>query len=289
MKALLAFDAAMKHNAFNEAARELNVTPGAIGQQIQKLEEWLGTPLFIRSVRQIQPTLAALHYWAAIQPALLRIQQASNELRLRNVNEVWLSMPPTLAAKWFASRMADFLSFRPDISLHLSASTALVDFERDRIDLAIRYFDGDDPTLDSTLLYQDEARLYCSPEYARKLNLKQPEDLLRATLLHTTLLPHWQPWLKQFTQLSESQIAAIPCQHFDQSLLAIETAQHGQGVVLSSAILTQTERRNGSLCEPFELRLPVQKGYYLVHHRQTVLRPAAATLKTWLIERAGEQ
>ena len=165
----------------------------------------------------------------------------------------------------------------------------MVDFERDRIDLAIRYFDGDDPTLDSTLLYQDEARLYCSPEYARKLNLKQPEDLLRATLLHTTLLPHWQPWLKQFTQLSESQIAAIPCQHFDQSILAIETARHGQGVVLSSAFLTQTERHNGSLCEPFELRLPVQKGYYLVHHRQTVLRPAAATLKTWLIERAGEQ
>lgn len=165
----------------------------------------------------------------------------------------------------------------------------MVDFERDRIDLAIRYFDGDDPTLDSTLLYQDEARLYCSPEYARKLKLKQPEDLLRATLLHTTLLPHWQPWLKQFTQLSESQIAAIPCQHFDQSILAIETARHGQGVVLSSAILTQKERHNGSLCDPFELRLPVQKGYYLVHHRQTVLRPAAATLKTWLIERAGEQ
>lgn len=62
MKALLAFDAAMKHNAFSEAARELNVTPGAIGQQINKLEEWLGTPLFIRSVRQIQPTLAALNY-----------------------------------------------------------------------------------------------------------------------------------------------------------------------------------------------------------------------------------
>jgi LysR family glycine cleavage system transcriptional activator len=289
LKALVAFDAAMKHASFTEAAAELHVTPGAVGQQIQKLEEWLGTPLFIRSVRQVQPTQAALNYWAAVQPALLRLQQASNELRLSNVNEVWLSMPPTLAAKWFAPRMADFLSFRPDISLHLSASTALIDFERDRVDLAIRYFDGNDPSLDSTLLYRDEARLYCSPDYARKLKLKGPEDLMRATLLQTTLLPHWTPWFKRFSQLTDAQVAGIPSQHFDQSILAIETARHGQGVVLSSAVLTEVEMRNGSLCEPFDMRLPVSRGYYLVHHRQAVLRPAAAVLKKWLIDRASAE
>lgn len=289
IKALLAFDAAMKYSSFTEAAAELHVTPGAVGQQIQKLEEWLGMTLFIRSVRQVRPTQAALNYWAAVQPALQRIQQVSNELRLSHVNEVWLSMPPTLAAKWFASRMADFLSFRPDITLHLSASTALIDFERDRVDLAIRYFDGNDPLLDSTLLYRDEARLYCSPAYARKLKLKGPQDLMRATLLHTTLLPHWEPWFKRYSRLSDAQIAAIPCQHFDQSILAIETARHGQGVVLSSAILTEMEVQNGSLCEPFEMRLPVSRGYYLVHPRQIELRPAAAALKTWLIDRAGKE
>lgn len=67
-------------------------------------------------------------------------------------------------------------------------------------------------------------------------------------------------------------------------MLAIETARHGQGVVLSSAILTETEMRDGSLCEPFDLRLPVNKGYYLVQHRNAVLRPAALALKQWLLE-----
>ncbi|NAO28809.1 LysR family transcriptional regulator [Pseudomonas syringae pv. dysoxyli] len=288
-KALVAFDAAMKHSSFTEAARELHVSPGAIGQQIQKLEAWLGTPLFVRSVRQIQPTTAAVSYWDAIQPSLLRIQQASDELRLHQANDVWLSMPPTLAAKWFASRMADFLGLRPDISLHLSASTTLMDFERDRVDLAIRYFDGNDSLLDSTLLYADEARLYCSPAYARKYKLKRPEDLVRATLLQTTLLPHWPQWLKLHTQLSKPQISSIPSQHFDQSILAIETARLGQGVVLSSSILTQQEVKDGSLCEPFDLTLPVSKGYYLVHKRRSELRPAATILKNWLIERARNE
>lgn len=284
LKALLVFDAVMRHNSFTQAAEELHVTPGAVGQQIQKLEAWLGVTLFARMVRQIHPTTEALHYWSSVQPALARLKHASEQMRLRQVNEVWLSMPPTLAAKWFAPRMAGFLARRPDISLHLGASTAISDFERDRVDLAIRYFDGEDASLDSALLYRDEARLYCAPDYVKTHRLQSPNDLVRATLLDTTLQPHWQTWLQRFSTLSNAQIDGIPRLHFDQSLLAIETARYGQGAVLSSAILTETEMRDGTLCEPFKCSLPVSKGYYVVHHKGAHLRPAALALKHWLLE-----
>ena len=289
MKSLMVFDAAMRHNSFTLAAEELHVTPGAVGQQIQKLEAWLGVTLFTRMVRQIHPTAEALHYWSNVQPALARLQHASEQIRLRQVNEVWLSMPPTLAAKWFAPRMAGFLAQRPDISLHLGATTAISDFERDRVDLAIRYFDGDDASLESALLYRDEVRLYCAPGYVKDFRLQTPNDLVRATLLHTTLQPHWKSWLQRFSTLSDAQIDAIPHLHFDQSLLAIETARYGQGAVLSSAILTEAEVRDGALCEPFEGRLPVTKGYYVVHHKGTHLRPAALALKNWLLQLAGSE
>jgi len=283
IKALLVFDAVMRHNSFTLAAQERHVTAGAVGQQIQKLEAWLGVTLFTRQVRQIHPTAEALHYWSNVQPALARLTHASEQMRLRQVNEVWLSMPPTLAAKWFAPRMAGFLAQRPDIALHLGASTAVSDFERDRVDLAIRYFNGEDATLDATLLYRDEARLYCSPNYVKEHRLHTPDDLVRATLLHTTLQPHWKLWLQRFSTLSDAQIDGIPCLHFDQSLLAIETARYGQGVVLSSAILTEGEMRDQTLCEPFACRLPVAKGYYVVHHKGAHLRPAALALKQWLL------
>lgn len=283
LKALVAFDAAMTHRSFSLAAADLHVTAGAVGQQIQKLEEWLGTPLFVRSVRQVQPTAEALDYWASIGPALARLQQASAQLRLSQASEVWLSMPPTLAAKWFAPRMAGFVAACPQIALNLSATTALVDFERDRADLAIRYFDGLDDGLQAELLYADEARLYCAPNYARRLGLHSPADLRRTTLLHTTLQPHWSAWLSRHADLTEAEIARLPGVFFDQSLLAIETARHGQGVVLSSAILTEAELQAGSLIEPFPLRLPLAKGYYLVHPSQRPLRPAATALKHWLL------
>ena len=143
--------------------------------------------------------------------------------------------------------------------------------------------------LESTLLYADEVRLYCAPDYVKELRLQVPSDLVRATLLHTTLQPHWKSWLQRFSTLSDAQIEAIPHLHFDQSLLAIEAARYGQGAVLSSAILTEAEMRDGALCEPFECRLPVTKGYYVVHHKGTPLRPAALALKNWLLQVAGSE
>ena len=283
LKALRAFDAAMKHHSFALAAQDLSVTPGAIGQQIRNLEQWLGTALFIRTVRQVQPTASALSYWADIKPALSRIQQASSALRDRQTKEVRLSMPPSLAAKWFARRMGRFLIQYPEIALHLNASTELADFARPPADLAIRYFDGNDSELEATLLCDDQARLYCSPDYAAKRNLHSPDDLVRATLLHTTMHPHWNDWLTQYCNLTVPQIAAMPAQHFDLSLLAIEAARQGQGVVLSSALLTEDEVEHGTLFEPFPCRLPLSHAYYVVHHRGTVLRPAAQALKEWLL------
>ena len=289
IKSLLVFEAVMKHDSFTLAAAELHVTPGAVGQQIQRLEEWLGSRLFIRSVRHIQPTPEARKYWLALEPALARIRQASEDLRLSQGNEVWLSMPPTLAAKWFAPRMARFMTSNPDISLHLGASTALVNFENERVDLSIRHFDGNDRDLRADLLYPGEARVYCSPAYARKHRLRKPDDLTRATLLHTTLLPHWKAWLQAFSRLTETQVDAIAGQHFDQLMLALETARHGQGVVLSSPMLVEADVRDGSLCEPFDLPLALPKGYYLVHHRQVPLRPAAQVLRRWLIDMVASE
>lgn len=289
LKALLAFDAAMRSNSFSIAAEELCVTPGAVGQQMQKLEEWLGVLLFTRQVRQVQPTAEGVAYWKRIQPALAQIADASQKLRDGRSKGVWLSMPPSFAAKWFTRRMARFLIRHPDVELHLNASADLVDFEQESIDLAIRYFGGNDPHLDATLLYQDEAGVYCTPGYGTALGLKEPDDLVRATLLHTTMLPHWPKWLGSFSDLDNARVAGIPRIHFDQSMIAIEAAKQGQGVVMSSPLLVEEETAEGVLIEPFGHRLPVANGYYVVHHRKLAIRPPALALKTWLIEETRQR
>ena len=242
------------------------MTPGAIGQQIQKLEEWLGVTLFIRQIRQIQQTEVAAKYWQSIQPALGQIANASNKLRENQKLSVSLSMPPSFAAKWFTRRMARLMSRHPEIELHLNATTVPVDFERDSIDLAIRYFDGHNPTLDATLLFSDEARVYCSPSYAATTPLNKPDDVHLATLLVTTMHPHWERWLTTFS--------------------AIDEAKHGQGVVLTSPLLVRDDLEDRLLIEPFECPLPLMQGYYVVHSNRLALRKVAGLVKQWLIEEA---
>jgi hypothetical protein len=89
--------------------------------------------------------------------------------------------------------------------------------------------------------------------------------------------------MKRFNQLTTKQVQSIPSLHFDQPMMAIEAARQGQGAELSRELLTEVEVRDGNLCEPVADRLELPKAYYLVHHRRATLRPAALTLKDWLL------
>lgn len=289
MKSLLVFDAAMRSKSFSLAADELCVTPSAIGQQIHKLEEWLGVTLFIRHVRQIQPTEAALSYWQKIQPALEQIADASTRLKHSRGMAVLLSMPPSFAAKWFTRRMANLLTRHPGIELHLNASSVIVDFEREAVDLAIRYFNGRDTRLDATLMFNDEVRVYCTPEYAEARLLNTPDALTGASLLVTSVQPYWAQWLSRFSRLDVGTVAGIPRIHFDQALMAIEAAKQGHGVVLASPHLTEDEVSGQALIEPFAGCLHLDNGYYIVQHNKIALSPAAMLVKQWLIEEAGKK
>jgi len=154
------------------------------------------------------------------------------------------------------------------------------------VDLAIRYFGGDDPALEASLLHQDEARVYCSPGYAARHRLRKPDDVARATLLVTTMHPHWPAWFRARSRLPETKIAALSRLQFDQALIAIEAANRGQGVVLTSPLLVEEDVAGGALVEPFPSQLPLTSGYYVVHPRRWPLRPAAATVRAWLVEEA---
>ena len=288
LNALVAFDAAARHGSFSKAAEELSVTPGAIGQLVRKLEEWTGVALFNREVRKVSLTSAGKAYHGSISPALWQIADASRTLKEKQRQEVWISMPPGFAAKWFAPRMADFIERHPEIGLNISATTARADFKGDRVDCAIRHFDGHDESLEAQLLFKDEARAFCSEKYRDKLQLKKPEDVRRATLLQNTQHPHWRPWCRRFAGMNDAMFDSVGSIGFDASVLAIEAATRHQGIVLSSRLLVADELTARQLIEPFpKCVLLLDKGYYLVSAKHATPRKPVAVLQDWLLAQAG--
>ncbi|MDB5852916.1 MAG: LysR family transcriptional regulator [Herminiimonas sp.] len=284
LRSLVAFEAAARRLSFAQAADELHVTPGAVGQLIHKLEEWLGVKLFYREVRKVSLTEAGAAYFGRISTALGQISHASTVLKQRRHNEVRISMPPSFARKWFVPRMARFMDLYPDIALHIDTSAVLVDFDKEPTDIVIRHFKAQESSkLDIELLFLDELRVYCSQKYCEKLELKQPQNFAKATLLATTINPHWVRWLLQFTKLSDREIREIPTINFDASHLAVDTAKRHQGVVLTTAPLVEHEIESGELIEPFEGRLPVDEGYFLVGPKGSfALGGAVESLRVWL-------
>ncbi|SMP75200.1 LysR substrate-binding domain-containing protein [Noviherbaspirillum suwonense] len=284
LRSLVAFDAAARHLSFAKAAQELYVTPGAVGQLIHKLEDWLGLKLFHRDVRKVRLTDAGALYFGRINGALGQISDASLALRKRQRDEVRISMPPSFARKWFVPRMVRFMDLHPGISISIDASAAVVDFDKESVDVAIRHFTPvASDRLDIELLFLEELRVYCSPAYRTRLALQQPNDLARTTLLATRIHPYWDQWFRQFTTLPERGTGGIPAIHFDASHLAIDTAKCEQGVVLTSASLVEQEIANGELIELFEARLSVTEGYYLVAPKGAFAQGGAVdALRRWI-------
>ena len=82
---LLAFEAAARNLSFVHAARELNVTPGAVSRQIQSLEDFLGARLFFRHHKRVELTPLGREYLAEIRSSLERI--AASTARIRGADD----------------------------------------------------------------------------------------------------------------------------------------------------------------------------------------------------------
>lgn len=88
LKALKVFEAAVRTRSLTLAAHELFITHSAVSQQIKTLEEYFEQPLFLRQSRGVEPTEAALAFYAEVKASLDRIALAAEQLSLAGKSRV---------------------------------------------------------------------------------------------------------------------------------------------------------------------------------------------------------
>ena len=164
LQSLKAFDASARHLNFTRAAAELNVTPAAVSHQIKELEEAVGVPLFQRTSRHMQLTRQGQILKPAIADALEGLTRALQKLRqVENPTQVRVTVSPSLAAKWLVPRLDRFLESVPGADVRIDVSSEPLDFDREDIDVAIRFGDGNYPGLVVEKLFHDTLFPVCSP------------------------------------------------------------------------------------------------------------------------------
>ncbi len=142
LNALRAFEASARHGSFSEAAGELNVSAAAVGQLVRGLEEWLGVPLFHRSLSgksRLIPTEAADRALPDIRAGLDRLTLGLERLKETTTSGVLtVTVSPAFAAKWLLPASIAFAEC-PDVDLRLETSLKLVDYVANGIDVGVRY------------------------------------------------------------------------------------------------------------------------------------------------------
>jgi len=288
LTALRAFEAAARHLSFAQAAAELHVTPAALSFQVKSLEEHLGQPVFRRLNRAVELTEIGRILAVGTGQGFATLNTAwRNARRTTDTKSLTITAGPAFTAKWLAPRLFDFAQKHPDIELRFAATLRLLDFDRDEIDLAIRFGEGDDAGLFSKdLIYEWMTPMMC-PKLAEKI--RKPAELMQAVLLHQDDLnfmvqsSNWDCWFK---------LAGLPLPpkggpRFSQSDHALDAAASGSGVVLGRYSLAERALRDGALMAPFPLAIRLTPRYRFICPEGAQNRPQVHAFMEWLFKQVG--
>ena len=290
LNALRAFEAAARHLNFSRAADELSVTPGAVSQQIQNLEDFVGVALFKRTPKGLLLTDPAQIALPALREAFDRLAEAASMLTAAvDGRRLTVSMAPSFAAKWLVPRLGRFESLHPMVDVWVSAGMELVDFGSGEIDVAIRYGAGRYPGLEVTRLMQETVIAVASPDLIERQPLVDLADLANHVLLHDgspdadESCPDWSMWL---TARGVRGVDGTRGPRFNQSSLVIEAAVGGRGVALAKRALAQADLDAGRLVAPFQIATAVDFAYYVVHPKAKGRLPQVKAFVAWLTAEA---
>ena len=286
LNALRAFEAAARHLNFSRAADELSVTPGAVSQQIQNLEDYVGAALFKRTPKGLLLTDAAQTALPALREAFDRLAEAASLLTAAvDGRRLTLTAAPSFAAKWLVPRLGKFEQAHPQVDVWLSAGMEVVDFASGEIDLAIRYGSGRYPGLEVTRLLSETVIAVASPELLANTPLDDPADLNKHVLLHDgspdadDSCPDWAMWL---AARGIKTVDGNRGPRFNQSSLVIEAAVNGRGVALAKQTLAQADIDAGRLVAPLQIATAVDFAYYVVHPKTKGRLPQVKAFVNWI-------
>jgi LysR family glycine cleavage system transcriptional activator len=291
LNALRAFEAAARHLNFSRAADELSVTPGAVSQQIQNLEDYIGAALFKRTPKGLLLTDAAQIALPALREAFDRLAEAASMLTAAvDGRRLTVSVAPSFAAKWLVPRLGKFEEAHPLVDVWVSAGMELVDFASGEVDVAIRYGPGRYPGVESQRLMQETVIAVVSPELLISHPINDPADLAHQILLHDgspdadPSCPDWPMWL------AARGIKGVDGQRgprFNQSSLVIEAAVGGRGVALAKRTLAQADLDAGRLVAPFQIATAVDFAYFVVYPKAKGRLPQVKAFVSWLTAEAA--
>ncbi|MDQ0627366.1 MULTISPECIES: LysR family transcriptional regulator [Paraburkholderia] len=286
MSALLAFEAAARHESFTHAAKELFLTESAISRQIATLESNLGVRLFVRSKQRVMLTRAGRLYGTQVRRALENLDRDTLSIIAHGSGGGYLELAvlPTFASQWLIPRMKDFNDRNPDVRINMGIRTDLFSFEESHFEAAIHYGKPTWPGTSSDYLFGEEVVPVCAPSLLAK-RIRKPHELLNYPLLHSTTRP--DAWSRWFSNLGVEDNATMQGVRYELHSMLISAAAAGLGIALVPKFFVDEQLTQLGLVIPFAATAVEESAYYLVYPTELSHGKPLELFRTWLLEEAA--
>jgi LysR family transcriptional regulator, glycine cleavage system transcriptional activator len=285
LNALRVFEAVAERLNFGEAAEALHVTPAAVSQQIKTLEDYLQTPLFRRSGRNVQLTPEGARLLPGVRRGLEQLETALHGLKQdRHTGSLNVTTTNSFLQKWLTPRLADLHARHPDIELRLHTSPELVDFTRSDFHLALRFGGGNYEGLYWEKLLAEWLVAVASPAVLSKYGpLPDKGDTTKYPLLHGDEI-EWTTWFATGgTARPHRQRAFI-----DDSATLLSAVAEGLGFAVLRWSIAAGELQSGRVALASRRVVPSQWGHYFVCPETYASLPKVVALREWLKSQARE-
>ena len=292
LNALKAFHAVARHGSFRGAAKELSVTPQAVGQQVKLLEGTLQVTLFERRGRSVESTEAAVLLARYVDAGFEELSEGVRRvIRQKCRDRINLNVSPYFATHYLLPRLSGFRGLQPHSDLRMTTMVETPDFGRDDIDVAVQWGYGDWGDLEATLLLMDPKVICCTPELA--VRVKSRQDLARQRLLHPVLKNSLWSDILQFLDVEVPDDASELAFH-DAATMRCATLS-GMGIGLISRVDAEHDILAGDLVAPLGVDvlrdMPPEKvpGFYLVLPRAHRRASGITSFCDWVTEQNWEE
>jgi DNA-binding transcriptional LysR family regulator len=285
--ALIAFEAAARHQSFTKAAKELSLTQSAVCRQIAGLEDFLGVGLFRRTRQGVRLTEAGASYGRQVAGRLDEVERDTLSVMARQGagTAIELAVVPSFATKWLLPRLAAFLQDHPETSVSMDTRTRPFLFDDTDFDAAIYFGDAGWPGTQAHFLMHEYSVPVCSPRLIAGHPLRNADDIAGLPLLQQSTRPYaWRQW---FAAQGVQSAHDMRGPRFELFSMLAQAAIHDMGVALIPPMLIEEELASGRLVAASAHGYSSDKGYYFIHPDDKSETRAFQAFREWLCGEAA--
>jgi DNA-binding transcriptional LysR family regulator len=277
---LAAFEAVLRTGSTAAAARDLDLTQGAVSRLVQNLEQQLGRPLFERQRKRLVPTEGARIYCRDVSRALDIIQRSSMEFFANpQGGALSLAILPAFGTRWLAPRLARFAHRHPGVTINLATRLNRFNFAAEGFDAAIHFGTDDWRDAGHMKLFDERLTACIAPDLVEAHPVASVADMAGLALLRIETRPAaWGVWFA--AQGGHAPVAGGML--FDQFAPMVQAAIAGLGVALLPDYLAAPEIADGRLVPLLQASIAGTGAYWLVWPTARANYPPLEAFRGWL-------